>query len=68
MYKLDLEKAEKQEIKLKQPLDHTQSKEISEKNIYFFIFDYTNNLTVWITTNCGAFLKRWECQTTLPVS
>ena len=25
-------------------------------------------LTVWITTNCGKFLKRWEYQTTLPVS
>ena len=24
-------------------------------------------LTVWITTNCGKFLKRWEYQTTLPV-
>ena len=24
--------------------------------------------TVWITTNCGKFLKRWEYQTTLPVS
>ena len=23
-------------------------------------------LTVWITTNCGKFLKRWKCQTTLP--
>ena len=22
-------------------------------------------LTVWITTNCGKFLKRWEYQTTL---
>ena len=22
--------------------------------------------TVQITTNCGKFLKRWECQTTLP--
>jgi len=22
-------------------------------------------LTVWITTNYGIFLKRWECQTTL---
>ena len=21
-------------------------------------------LTVWITTNSGKFLKRWECQTT----
>ena len=25
-------------------------------------------LTVWITTNRGIALKRWECQTTLPVS
>ena len=25
-------------------------------------------LTVWITTNCGKSLKRWEYQTTLPVS
>ena len=25
-------------------------------------------LTVWITINCGKFLKRWESQTILPVS
>ena len=25
-------------------------------------------LTVWITTNCGKFLKRWEYQATFPVS
>ena len=25
-------------------------------------------LTVWITTICGKFLKRWEYQTTLPAS
>ena len=25
-------------------------------------------LTVWITTNCGKFFKRWEYQITLPVS
>ena len=23
---------------------------------------------MWITTNCGQFLKRWEYQTTLPLS
>ena len=23
-------------------------------------------LTMWITTNCGKFFKRWEYQTTLP--
>ena len=25
-------------------------------------------LTVWVTTNCGKFFKRWEYQTTLPAS
>ena len=25
-------------------------------------------LTVWIMTNCGKFLKRWEYRITLPVS
>ena len=25
-------------------------------------------LTVWITTNCGKFLERWEYQATLPAS
>ena len=25
-------------------------------------------LTVWITTDCGKFLKRWDYQTTLPAS
>ena len=35
-----------------------------QKNIYFCFIDYTNPLTVWITTNCGKFLKKWEYQTT----
>ena len=25
-------------------------------------------LTVWMTTNCGKFFKRWDYQTTLPAS
>ena len=25
-------------------------------------------LIVWIAANCGNFLKKWEYQTTLPVS
>ena len=34
-----------------------------------FCFIYcTKALTVWITTNCGKFLKSWEYQTTLPAS
>ena len=34
-----------------------------QKNIYFCFIDYTKAF-VWITTNCGKFLKRWEYQTT----
>ena len=35
-----------------------------QKNIYFCFTDQLKPLTVWITTNCGKFFKRWECQTT----
>ena len=35
-----------------------------QKNIWFI--DLT--LTVWLTVNCGKFLKRWEYQTTLSAS
>ena len=36
-----------------------------QKNIYFYFIDYMPKpLTVWITTNCGTFFKRWEYQTT----
>ena len=35
-----------------------------QKNIYFYFIDYAKVLTVWITTNCGKFLKRWDYQTT----
>ena len=35
-----------------------------QKSIYFSFTDYTKSLIVWITTNCGKFLKRWEYQST----
>ena len=35
-----------------------------QKNIYLCFIDYAKPLTVWITINCGNFLKRWEYQTT----
>ena len=34
-----------------------------QKNIYFCVIDYAK-VFVWITTNCGKFLKRWKYQTT----
>ena len=39
-----------------------------QKNIYFCFIDYAKPLIVWITTNCGKFLKRWEYQTTWSAS
>ena len=33
-----------------------------QKSIYFCFIDYAKAF-VWITTNCGKFLKRWEYQT-----
>ena len=39
-----------------------------QKNIYFCFIDYAKPLTVWITTNYGKFLKRWEYQPTWPAS
>ena len=45
-----------------------KKQENSRKNIYFCFIDYTKAFTMWITTNCGKFFKRWEYQTTLPAS
>ena len=39
-----------------------------QKNIYFALSTTPKPLTVYITTNCGKFFKRWEYQTTLPAS
>ena len=35
-----------------------------QKNIYSVSLTMPKPLTVWITTNCGKFYKRWEYQTT----
>ena len=35
-----------------------------QKNIYSALLTMPKSLTVWITTHCGKFLKRWEYQTT----
>ena len=46
-------------------MDHRKSKRILKKNICFI--DYTEAF-VWVTTNCGKFLKRLKYKTTLPAS
>ena len=38
------------------------------KNIYLALLTTPKPLTVWIMTNCGKFLERWEYQTTWPAS
>ena len=38
-----------------------------QKNIYFCFTDSAKAF-LWVTTNCGKFLKRREYQTTLPAS
>ena len=67
MFKLDLEKAEEPEVKLSTSVVSSKKQEF-QKNIYFFFMTTLKPLTVWITTNCGKFFKRWEYQTTLPAS
>ena len=47
-------------------LDHRKSKGNFTKTSASFAM--LKPLTVWITTNCGKFSKRWEYQTTLPAS
>ena len=68
MYKLDSEKAEEPEIKLPAFMGSWKKAREFQKKIYFCFIDYAKALTVWITTNHGKFLKRWEYQTTLPAS
>ena len=57
MFKLDLEKAGEPEIKLPTSAGSLKKQEF-QKNIYFCFIDMLKPLTMWITTNCGKFLKR----------
>ena len=61
-----LEKAEEQEIKLSTSGGSSQKQESSRKTSTSALFTTTKPLTVWITTNCGKFFRRWAYQTTLP--
>ena len=61
-----LEKAEVPKIKFDIHWIIEKAKEF-QKNIYFCFIDCAK-VFVYVTTNCGKFLKRWEYQTTLPPS
>ena len=66
MFKLYLEKAEEPKIKLPTSTGSSNKQKNSRKTCTSLTM--LKPLTVWITTNCGKFFKRWEYQTTLPAS
>ena len=68
MFKLDLEKVEEPEIKLPTFIASAKRQESSRKSPTSALLIMPKPLTVWITTNSGKFLKRWEYQTTWPAS
>ena len=68
MLKLGLEKAEEPEIKLPTSVGSLKKQESSRKTSTSVLLATPKPLTVWITTNYGKFLKRWEYQTTCPAS
>ena len=68
MFKLVLEKAEELEIKLPTSAGSSKKEESSRKKSISTLLTMPKPLTVWITTNCGKFFKRWEYQITWPAS
>ena len=68
MFKLDFKKAEEPEIKLPTFTGSQKKQENSRKTSTSASLTTLKPLTVWITTNCGKFLKRWDYQTTLAAS
>ena len=68
MFKLALEKAEEQEIKLPTSTGSLKKQESSRKNINSALLTTPKPSTVWITINCGKLWKRCEYRTTWPAS
>ena len=56
------------EIKLPTPTGSSEKLESSRKTSISALLTMLKLLTMWITTNCGKFWKRWEYQTTWPAS
>ena len=65
MAKLGLGKAEEPEIKLPTFVGSYGKQENSRKTSTSVSLTMLKPLTMWTTTNCRKFLKRWEYQTTL---
>ena len=63
LFKLDGEKAEEPEINLPTSAGSSKKQLSSKKTCISALLTMLKPLTMWITTNCGKFLKRWEYQT-----
>ena len=61
-----LRKGRGPEIKLSTSVGSWKEQESSRETSTFALLTTPKPLTVWITTNCGNFFKRWEFQTTWP--
>ena len=68
MFKLVLGKAEEPEIKMQTSAGSLKKQKSSRKTSNSALLTMPKPLTVWITTNCGKYLKGWEYQTTWPAS
>ena len=68
LFMLDLEKTEEPEIKLPISIGSSKKQESSKKTSTSALLTISKPLTMWITSHCGKFFKRWEYQTTLPAS
>ena len=68
MFKVDLEKAEEPQNKMPTSTGSSKKRKSSRKTSASALLTVPKPLTVWITTNYGKFLKRWEYQTTWSVS
>ena len=68
MYKLGLEKAEEPEINLPTFTGSRRKQVNSRKTSTSASLTTLKPSTVWSTTNCRKYLKRWEFQTTLFIS
>ena len=68
MFQLDLEKAEEPETKLPTSAGSLIKQETFRKTSVSALLTMSKPLTVWLTTNCGKLLKRWEYHTTWSAS
>ena len=60
MFKLVLEKAKEQDIKLPTSVGSLKKQESSRETSVSTLLIMPKPLTVWITINCGKFWRRWE--------